>query len=377
MAEDIETEVSLMPDSDPKAFLKAYLSTNSYLSPFSSASIIQEYPHTTDSLDHYPSIGHGQCAEIFHQTSIPSPIALKKAHPPPCKHAELRNDSLHHRAVVTAFLQHSRLCHVPAIHTLIGPDNDDWHQSYGRLIPVSKLDIARGSRERTPILAMERIPPVPERVRDALVEQFCPSNLGQRAREDGANRDCLLRIYMGAKSYSAGSEFSLRNFPLSLDKMEELRLDVRQYAEAVAEGLAVLHWGARVNGRDVEFVLGLSRGDEVGAKREGGNGVKEEKGEKRRCVWVWVLDFNQCESIEMNERGAEMAVWAFWDNDPYFPRPEMGEGKSGGLWEVFRRCYEEVSGRILEGEEEVVKALPGLFLERVRETGKRRGVGYY
>jgi hypothetical protein len=41
--------------------------------------------------------------------------------------------------------------------------------------------------------------------------------------------------------------------------MDELDLDAKEYAEAIAEGLAILHWGAGVDGREVEFVLG-SRG---------------------------------------------------------------------------------------------------------------------
>ena len=53
--------------------------------------------------------------------------------------------------------------------------------------------------------------------------------------------------------------FSLRNYPLHLDQMEELAIPfdhLESYARAMAETLAVMHWGAGMDGNDVEFVLG-------------------------------------------------------------------------------------------------------------------------
>ena len=41
--------------------------------------------------------------------------------------------------------------------------------------------------------------------------------------------------------------------------MEVLNLDVKSYAEAMAEALALMHWGARTDANDVEFVLAPPR----------------------------------------------------------------------------------------------------------------------
>lgn len=173
--------------------------------------------------------------------------------------------------------------------------------------------------------------------------------------EDEENKGCFLRLYIGASSYQIGTQFPLRNFPLSLDKMESLSLDVGQYAEAVAERLAILHWGAGIDARDMEFVLGGSRAEE---ERE------------RSSVWVWVLDFNQCGGIEMDERGVEMAAMAFWDNDLYFPCPNMMEEKDMQLWEFFRERYFEISERIVNGEDKEVNDLRRSFLRGWQRSGR-------
>jgi hypothetical protein len=162
MASDAEMHVSLTKDQDPKALLKFYLSTQSYLSPESSTSIALEYPKSasTSPPSHYTSIGQGQCAEIFYQRR-PVTLALEKAHPPQEKHAEVVNDSVQHKKVCTAFKKYGKLCHVPKYHSLIPPDNEDWYRSYGRCMPTSRLEIAKGRKERTPILTMGAYPASP------------------------------------------------------------------------------------------------------------------------------------------------------------------------------------------------------------------------
>jgi hypothetical protein len=50
--------------------------------------------------------------------------------------------------------------------------------------------------------------------------------------------------------------FSLRNFCLFLDQIEDLALDPSEYAEAMADALAIMHWSAGIDANDVEFVLG-------------------------------------------------------------------------------------------------------------------------
>jgi Zinc finger protein len=314
---------------------------------------------------------------------------LKKAHAPPEKHRELVNDSEMHQKVCTAF-EGLLSCKVPKFMEIIHPTNDEWWKAKGSLIPESELQVAK-SRERTPILASERIWPLPGIVRKALITTFCSDlNLQGQARKDKKNRDCLVRIYLGARNhmgqFNSSTMFSLRNFPLSLEKMEVLDIDKLQLASSIAEALATLHWGAKIDARDVEFVLGMAPQKDVGRDSI-----------EKQAVCVWVLDFNQCADISMDENGCVKAAEGFWDNDPYYPRPRYSSSNSSEtlnsvqssatngtsttptivtdeeLWEFFKERYLEFSGRIIEkvGVKEW-QALPEIFIRKVIEMGRNR-----
>ena len=108
--------------------------------------------------------------------------------------------------------------------------------------------------------------------------------------------------------------------------MDDLALDRFDHANAMAVALAAMHWGAMVDAADVEFVLGTALGDirltsaelEAAAPR---TGTRKMLNFKKRTVYLWLLDFNQCTKITMDDIGVAKAVDAFWQNDPYFPRP--------------------------------------------------------
>ena len=179
---------------------------------------------------------------------------LKKAHAPAENHRELFNDALFHQRICKAF-DRSNNCKCPSFIELIHPSYEDWWKVNGSLIPLSEVLIAR-TRERSPILESERTWPLPSVVREALITTFCPNlKLQEQARENKGSRDCLIRIYLGARNhlgqFNTKDTFSLGNFPLSLDKMEVLDLNKLRLAALVAEGLATLHWGAKTDARDV------------------------------------------------------------------------------------------------------------------------------
>lgn len=44
-------------------------------------------------------------------------------------------------------------------------------------------------------------------------------------------------------------------------------------------------------------------------------------GHQLRPVHMWLLDFNQCGAISLDDVGVDSVVKAFWENDPYYPRP--------------------------------------------------------
>ncbi|KAJ5018032.1 hypothetical protein K4K57_006608 [Colletotrichum sp. SAR 10_99] len=115
------------------------------------------------------------------------------------------------------------------------------------------------SREPNDVLCAERIPPLPRVIRRSLVDVFCPKEQTAEVLENKKNDACLVRLYLGRRrpsSLHTQGTFSLRNFELTLDKMELLDLDAMQSVAPIAEALAVVHWQAGSDGRDVEFVLG-------------------------------------------------------------------------------------------------------------------------
>ncbi|KAK0640126.1 hypothetical protein DIS24_g9674 [Lasiodiplodia hormozganensis] len=197
------------------------------------------------------------------------------------------------------------------------------------------------------------------------------------ARTRPGNRDCLVRVYLGSRRQGAirRSEwfFSLRNLRLRLNQMEEMGMANEEVLAAqVAGALATMHWKARVDGRGVEFVLGsvppgMARLKPLTAAELEGlepGSDTEALVQKRAAVCLWLLDFDQCGNMSMDDKGVERAVEAFCENDPYYPRPVVGggdgDGKDARLWKGFCARYLEISDRILSGT-----ALPRLMLESI------------
>ena len=131
--------------------------------------------------------------------------------------------------------------------------------------------------------------------------------------------------------------------------MEELELDTTVYARAMAEALAIMHWIAKIDANDVEFVLAPPR-----------------KGTQSFCSLslgahcMWILDFDCCRSITMDQAGVEQAAAAFWKNDPYFPRPAKSSREDRELWAVFKEQFLQTSGNIL-GSDDIAR----LLMERI------------
>lgn len=217
------------------------------------------------------------------------------------------------------------------------------------------------------LIHAERIPPFPQHIRERLIDIFCPTELINVIKASDENRDCIVRPYLGKRRYqnvdrirpSKLGVFSLRNFPLHVDQMEELGMDgdIGHYAEIMAETLATLHWLALVDANDVEFVLAPPR---LGTDAKLSNFLGEHT--------LWLLDFDCCRAMSMDEEGVAKSVEAFFGNDPYYPRP--GEAS----WTAFRETYLRTSSRIiLEDEADYWRiTLSQKFIEKVEEEQRRR-----
>lgn len=108
--------------------------------------------------------------------------------------------------------------------------------------------------------------------------------------------------------------------------METLGLAVHSYAETMADALALMHWGARIDANDVEFVLAPPRVESLPPSRTF-------QSEHLGAHCMWMLDFDCCRAISMDEAGVEKACVAFFKNDPFYPRP--GGGEAADEAEVF------------------------------------------
>jgi hypothetical protein len=145
--------------------------------------------------------------------------------------------------------------------------------------------------------------------------------------------------------------------------MEGLGLNVKSYSETMAEALALMHWGAKIDANDVEFVLAPPR---VGASSP------TFQSDYLGAHSMWILDFDCCRPIQVDEAGAEQACVAFYKNDPFYPRPGIGEAADEELWMVFKRRFLESSRRILEGDKWF---LADKLIGRIEEEGQSRRKG--
>lgn len=202
---------------------------------------------------------------------------------------------MHQRVLQSISSISQPLIQIPLCHRYLSSSDAWWDENAPRFPP--------GYQPCNAIQA-ERIPPIATQVQDMLIDRYCPAPLRQEIKLSDQNRDCLVRPYLRRRRVLADScrprpkaFFSLRNYPLHLDQMEELRISVaviEHYARAMAEALAVMHWGAGVDGSDVEFVL---------AAPPGRASIRADNDSILGSHAVWILDFDLCRDMSMNGQG--------------------------------------------------------------------------
>lgn len=220
------------------------------------------------------------------------------------------------------------------------------------------------------------------------------------------NDHCLIRIYLGRISDDDQSDvtkdcvsdnvtedaaddasitpLSTLNLPGYLDHIIKAcgahyaRPPLESFAREIAFGYAMLHWGAGLDGRGIEFLLGMSP-----------------TGVGRR---LYMLDFEDCRPIgELTARCVrDELVPAALENDPYIPRAtRLGSSdefvlrKKRGrfykkreefykvftfrshvvfVWEVFVKHYLEASWKIWQARgRDFDFRLPELFIEELKQ----------
>jgi hypothetical protein len=300
----------------------------------------------------YHCIGKGFCGSIWAlDGESDAATVIKREDGGPGR--SVTNDYNMHLRVLESALEHpaSTPFSIPQCHALMQPA-DPWWQQHLPQFPAGYSECRA--------LVSERIPKAPRGISDKIAP------ISGFVKQNPADDACLIRPYLGRRrryhqeleSKSRFRRFSLRNVPLHIDQMEALSLDTTAYAEAMAEALAMMHWGARIDANDIEFVLAPPRGASP-VFRSDYLGVHS----------LWVLDFDCCQPLSMDEAGVERACAAFFKNDPFYPRPGGGEATDEELWRVFKRKFLVASRAILK-ENEVL--LAEKLIARIEEEGKMR-----
>ncbi|KAK1656914.1 zinc finger protein-domain-containing protein [Colletotrichum godetiae] len=360
------------PDESYTTTLKRFLSVNAVLSTASSFAIRQQQAAERDLP--LEVIGEGFCGVIY---DFPSRGLIIKAGRPNKKQEMWADHVAHIKMWEASKTTHSYAMPRPAYIVQI-EDLQAWKIAHRKEIKSH----SRFFFDPSAIMVSERILPLPRSIREALVSIFCPSDMKAHASNNPANKHCVIRVYLGRRCLNqrVEDEFSLRNFELTLDKMEILGVNPQQYVQPMAEALAVMHWSAQIDGADVEFVLGSSPERRISAQTldsidlEGEIittwNLDESKSSGinflRRSVSIFLLDFNQCRRLPPTPRGIENAVTAFWENDPYYPKPGYKEGTPEWiLWDQFKSFYLAKSYKILDDS----ATMPAEFLRGVEEHG--------
>lgn len=348
--------------------LHRHLSLNNPISPSP-----QPEPHQPP----FRKIGAGACGVIFSRDGK-SQVAIKLAKSP--DPTELWNDYQKHITIFRAFRRHLvSEVQVPEVYFFAPRTEQSFWTKNPDLLDAAKNEVNLPAAA----LVTERILPLPLTTRALLVEKYCAPRLKDQAHVDVANRDCLVRVYLGSTKGKTGQMFfSLRNFKLHLNHMVDLELDTEALAGGMGRALAVLHWGAKTDARDVEFVLGSSKRTRSAAEPDGDDGEPRYTGPESRVIddffcpvtGLFVLDFNQVRTMTMDDGGVAMAMEAWRLNDPYFPKPLRKTKAEESVWRAFLVSYLAASDEVMsvEGCEGEARALPGKFIAGITEVERAK-----
>ncbi|OJZ91584.1 hypothetical protein ASPFODRAFT_38690 [Aspergillus luchuensis CBS 106.47] len=292
----------------------------------------------------YSCIGAGFCGTVWALSEDGQAIKREDGGPD----RSLANDYAMHQRILQSFTRLTDIKRRSGIHQtfpqvwispcrhFISP-NDQWW--------TKNLPLFPSQYSPCNAIVSDRIRPFAEQIRKLVVNKYCNPAIQTEILTSAANRDCLIRPYLGRRRTqktevnrsSRFAAFSLRNYPLHEDQMEDIGIpteDMQRYARMMGEALATLHWLGEVDGNDIEFVLAPPPFHEEGPNT---NTITNVLGRHT----MWMLDFDLCRYIPMSDAGVQQAVTAFWRNDPFYPRPQSK------LWADFREQYLMSSEKII------------------------------
>lgn len=338
----------------PEMTLQKHLSIRSVISTTSSFAKRQQTASEALAQQSFRAIGVGTCGRIFEQPGDPLVIKLEVPHSYGGRN--LQNDFAMHQRIFAAFKKHQQALdldvHVPQPFQFVPKSDEDWWDRNGERFPVAH-------RKPAAIIFMERILPLPRKVREALIDKYCPERIRAIAKQSPGNKDCLVRLYLGKLKRDRSRPsimFNLRNFNLHINQCTEIDVETEPFARAMADALAIMHWDVKVDAHDVEFVLGSAP-----TFKEIPHHMSKCYNFERREIHYWLLDFNQVCNISMDYEGVDSAVFSFVGNDRYYPRPGKGFDES---WDLFKARYLQTSAAVAAVENQ---HLPARFIDRLEK----------
>ncbi|KAJ1338252.1 DUF3669 domain-containing protein [Microdochium nivale] len=210
------------------------------------------------------------------------------------------------------------------------------------------------------------------------------------------NKDCLIRPCLGRIKHGKGTGFfSLRNFKLHANQAQDLGLDLGDYVQSMAHALAVMHWHTGIDAKDIEFVLGSSPMEDQKIRNQGYTMQQLAKlpaqsstyervthshvNFNKRVISLWMIDFDDCHDITMNEAGVDQAVKAFLDTNFYCPKPGTGVAFIDNLWTDFAKTYVHCAEEILKSgssRRPDLLSLPQVFIRKINKAMKDRNTAH-
>ncbi|CAG8092638.1 unnamed protein product [Penicillium salamii] len=391
--DNVIRNLELQKCSSSDTILRRVLTPQSVTSTSSSFAQFQQSQQPLSTVQ-FRAVGFGQCGLVYERPGRGFVLKVAKA----AYEDALWNDMNAHLRVQEAFdrpeNQESE-CRVPQLFSFISKQNSAWWEKNLRLFPTVHESVALPAMA----LVSERILPLPKIARKILIDRYCPAASRPQVTANPANRDCLVRLYLGRRSSTGipSPNFTLRNFNLHVDQMIEMRFPITTLASSIGEALAVIHWCANVDGYDIEFVLG----SEAEAKYSTNvlTALKMTSDQianlprytdlesmlkvsfMRRTTRVWVLDFNLCcvwqeeTAIHHPEAVIAQLIEAFFENDPYYPLPLVDTDPEKELWEIFSCAYVSKANEVLRKKDMRLHDLPRRFIDgcvqRERESLQR------
>lgn len=211
----------------------------------------QQTTSTNRILQFYGKIGYGRCGHVFGLDGTGEVAKVAVDH----DGFEVYNEFYMQQKIresLQEFSQQISLCNVPTLRQYIAVTDARWWEDHGPRFPEEH-------RQPRSVLISERILPLSKIVQYALIDKYCPDGRKEAAIVDPINRDCLARVYLGElRNNRPYMGFNLRNFPFYLDQIVGLELSSNDIASTIASTLAVIHFKAEIDARDVEFALGTA-----------------------------------------------------------------------------------------------------------------------